>query len=53
MKLHIECLQEKIDALTKDQQKLKVAEDQIESMKDELAQVNDLSKKLEGDFVKA
>lgn len=53
MKLHIECLQEKIDALTKDQLKLKQAEEQVQHLKDELVQVNELSKKVEEDFAKA
>ena len=53
MKLHIECLQEKIDAQTKEQQKLKLAEQQIEGMKSELAEMSELSKKVGEDYAKA
>lgn len=49
MKLHIECLQEKLDAATKDK---KVREEEVVNLKKELKTFIDLSMKVEADSVK-
>lgn len=49
MKLHIECLQEKLDIATKEK---KAQETEVTSLKKELKTFIDLSKKVEEDSVK-
>ena len=49
MKLHIECLQEKLDTATKEK---KAQEDEVEKLKKELTTFIDLSKKVEEDSIK-
>ena len=53
MKLHIECLQEKLELAIKDQKLLILRETEIEDLKKELKMFVDLSKKVEMDAVKA
>lgn len=53
MKLHIECLQEKLELATKDQKMLAKRDTEIEDLKKELKTFVDLSKKVEEDAVKA
>ena len=53
MKLHIECLQEKLEGAVKDQKALAKRETEIEDLKKELKTFVDLSKKVEQDAVKA
>ena len=52
MKLHIECLQEKLDVAGKDLKKLKKSEAETESLRKDLQQFVDLSKKVEQDSLK-
>ena len=47
MKLHIECLQEKLEASMKDQKKLQDTEKEMEDLRKELDSFVDLSKKVE------
>ena len=47
MKLHIECLQEKIDNANFDTEKLKVAEEKLGQMQEEFDSLKLLAKKLE------
>ncbi len=52
MKLHIECLQEKLDSTAKDQKRLQEAESQVTNLQKELQNFVQLSKKVEEDSVK-
>jgi len=47
MKLHIECLQEKLEAAMKDHKKLLNTEKEIEDLRKELQSFVELSKKVE------
>ena len=46
MKLHIECLQEKLDNLSKEHDKLKQNESQVESLKKEVLSLKDVKAKI-------
>ena len=53
MKLHIECLQEKLELAIKDQKELTKKEIEVDDLKKELKSFVDLSKKVEQDAIKA
>ena len=53
MKLHIECLQEKLELAIKDQKELTKKEIEVDDLKKELKNFVDLSKKVEQDAIKA
>ena len=52
MKLHIECLQEKLEAALKDQKKLVQTEQEMDELKKELNSFVELSKKVEQDAIR-
>lgn len=52
MKLHIECLQEKLEAALKDQKKLAQTEQEMDELKKELNSFVELSKKVEQDAIR-
>ena len=52
MKLHIECLQEKLEAAMKDQKKVAQTEKEMEELRKELQTFVDLSRKVEQDAIK-
>ena len=52
MKLHIECLQEKLEQAVRDQKLIKMKDGEIETLKQELRKFVELSKKVEADSVK-
>ena len=52
MKLHIECLQEKLESAMKDQKKVAQTEKEMEDLRKELQTFVDLSRKVEQDAIK-
>ena len=53
MKLHIECLQEKLDGATADQASFTKQTEELRKVKDELKQFVGLSQKIESDLISA
>ena len=52
MKLHIECLQEKLESAMKDQKKVAQTEKEMEDLRKELQTFVDLSRKVEQGAIK-